>query len=80
VNSERQRRAIQARINIARDLIDRVETCLVSEWNERCSFNLISYTRLALEGAGVQLGVASVQTDDLETILIREETENARPK
>jgi hypothetical protein len=80
VNSEQQRREIAAQICVGRDLLDRVEICLLVEWKENAAPNLLSYSHEALIVAQKELLNAAFSCAQLREQITQEENALARPK
>jgi hypothetical protein len=78
MNTEKDRREIQARINVARDLIDRVELVLVAEWKEQAGLRLTAYAARALDVAVDHLQQAVVSCLRLRDMLEREDADASR--
>jgi hypothetical protein len=80
MDTEKERRQIQARIDVARDLIDRVEIVLCVEWKDDQHGNLLPYAFRALETAGTELEDAVLRVAQLNAAIEKAENNGARPE
>ena len=72
MHSEAARREIQGHIDVARDLIDRVEIVLIGEWKDGTALHLLTYANRSLKVATEQVKAAQIETCDLLVMMERD--------
>jgi hypothetical protein len=77
--SEAARREIQGHIDVARDLIDRVEIVLIAEWKDATALHLLTYANRSLKVAAEQVKAAQIETSDLLVVTEKDKANAATP-